>query len=453
MANKSLAKKLDKTFYQMLVSITLPIALQNIISYSVNLMDTVMLGALGEVALSAAALANQMFFIFTVVCFGVAGGAIVLASQYWGKQDTQSICKVMSIALKVTTGFGVVFTLFILVFPAQIMGVFTPEQAVIEAGVDYLRMVSLSYIFYGITSTFLVMLRSVETVNISLLIYSVSFVVNVFFNYVFIFGKFGAPALGVTGAAVGTVIARITEFIIMLVYLLKFEKKLKYRPYMLKWKDKELLGDIVRYGLPVLINESFWAVGTSVHSIILGHMGYMVVAANSICSVVFQMASSFIMGVGNASAVIVGKVVGQNDVEYAKLVAKKLKMIYFWMGIVSAGILLLIKNPIIAIYDIEPATVVIANQLMIAYAGAVFFMAFTCPLIMGVFRGSGDTKFAMVVDVGCLWLCIPIGAAAAFLFHLPPVAVFCCLRFEMVLKTVICLWRLRGDSWIRNVTR
>lgn len=233
----------ERSFYRSLLALTLPVALQNVISYSVNLMDTLMLGGLGEVALSATSLANQVFFIYTVAIFGVAGGAIVLCSQYWGKKDVDSICRVASLALRISAAAGLLFTLVLFLFPRPVMQIFTAEPAVIEAGASYLRIVSLSYFFYGVTSTFLVVLRSVETVNVSVAIYGVSFAVNVFFNYVFIFGKFGAPRMGVAGAAVGTVLARVAEFVMIIAYMLVWEKKIRFRLHMLLWPSGGLARD------------------------------------------------------------------------------------------------------------------------------------------------------------------------------------------------------------------
>lgn len=444
---------IDKKFYSAVYTIGMPIALQNVISFSVNLMDTVMLGTLGEVALSAAALANQMFFIFNVVCFGVASGAIVLASQYWGKRDTVAIQRITGLAVKIIVAFSILFSLVVMAFPAQIMSIFSPDQAVIEAGTRYLRMVALSYTTGGISATFLMVLRSVETVKISLLIYSISFCVNVFFNYIFIFGKFGAPAMGVTGAAVGTVIARASECVILVIYLKFFEKKIHYRLKTLLSHDKALMSDLMRFGAPVMVNELFWAVGISVHSVILGHIGSAVVAANSICNVVYQLTTSFIFGVGSATTVITGNIIGSGDIPYLKECVKKFKKLYFFVGIFSAVLLVVLKGPVLSIYNIAPETLEFANQLMIAYAFAVFFMAYTCPLITGIFRGAGDTRFAAVVDIGCLWFAIPLGAVAAFVFHWPPLVVFSLLKMDYPLKTLFCLLRLRGSNWIRNVTR
>ncbi len=331
----------NKNFYKTITTITIPIALQNIISYGVNLMDTVMLGRLGEVALSATSLANQVFFMFTLLIFGIGGGAVVLCSQYWGNRNIKSIQKVTTIVLKISF------------------------------------IVSISYLFYGLTSTLLVILRSVETVTICLKIYILSFIVNVAFNYIFIFGKFKAPAMGISGAAIGTLIARIVEFIIIVLFMLKYENKIFYKPIMLRYNDKDLFKDMFKYGLPVICNELLWGIGISIHAIILGHLSSNVVAANSICNVIFQMVTSFILGVANASSVIMGKTVGSGNKNEAINIKNNLLLVYLVLGIISASILLLIKNPVISMYNIEASTRTIANNLMYIYAFHILFMAFT----------------------------------------------------------------------------
>ena len=225
------------------------------------------------------------------------------------------------------------------------------------------------------------------------------------------------PVLGVTGAAVGTLIARMVEFIIILVYMLKFEKKINYKIHMLKFKDKNLLKDIIKYGMPVICNELLWGIGISIHAVILGHLSSSVVAANSICNVIYQMSTSFIL------------------------------------GITTATILLLIKNPLISLYNIEDSTKAIANNLMYIYAFHILFQAFTSPIIAGVLRGGGDTKFAAIIDVIFLWLLLPVGFVAAFKFNLNPVLVLLLLRFETPIKTFFCLFRLKGEKWINIITR
>lgn len=443
----------NKVFYKTIAAITLPIALQNIISYSVNLMDTIMLGKLGESALSATSLANQVFFMFTLLIFGIGGGAIVLCSQNWGIKNIKNIQTILTITLKIALGVSLFFTLILFLFPKEMMTIFTSDLEVIETGTSYLKVVALSYLFYGLTSTFLVILRSVETVNICLKIYIVSFVTNIIFNYIFIFGKFGAPTLGVTGAAVGTLIARLVEFIIIITFMLKHENKINYRLKMLRYKDIYLFHELIRYGLPVMYNELLWGLGISIHSVILGHLSSNVVAANSICNVTFQIVTSFILGVANASAVIMGKTIGASKKEEATLIKNRLLFIYLALGILSAIVLLLIKNPIINLYNIEPSTKIIANKLMYVYAFHILFMSFTSPIIAGILRGGGDTRFAAIIDVLFLWLLLPIGALAAFKFNLNPALILLILRLETPIKAFFCLWRLKGDKWINTITK
>jgi putative MATE family efflux protein len=440
-------------FRKTLWRLSLPIALQSMISYSVNLMDTIMLGSLGETAISATTLANQLFFIFTIACVGITGGGIVLSSQYWGKGDLGAIRKIMSITLRIAILVASVFTALALLFPAQIIGIYTRDPEVISAGIDYLRIVAASYILYGITSTLLTILRSVENVRISAYIYIVSFVANVFFNYMFIFGRLGAPRLGIAGAAIGTVIARLIEIVIVLIYMLIFEKKIQYRIRMIQFWDKLLFRDMIQYGLPVLLNETLWAVGISIHSAILGRIGSDVVAANSIAFVVYQMTTSIILGNANASAVIIGKIIGQRDYLLARATANRLRNVYFYVGLGCALFMLLVRKPVITLYNIQDATRQMAGELIAVYAVIIFFMSFACSFLMGIFRGSGDTRFALITDISCLWSAIPIGAAAAFLFHVNPVIVCGLLRLDMPMKAIICLFRLKSGKWIKNVTR
>ena len=442
----------NKEFYKTIAAITIPIALQNIISYSVNLMDTVMLGRLGEVALSATSLANQIFFMFTLLIFGIGGGAVVLCSQYWGSKNILNIQKITTIVLKIAFTVSLVFALVLLIFPKEIMTVFTSDTQVIKAGTSYLRVLSISYLFYGLTSTFLVILRSVETVNICLKIYILSFIVNVIFNYIFIFGKLGVTPLGVTGAAVGTLIARMVEFLVIILYMLKYETKIIYRPHMLKFKDKTLLKEMLKYGMPVVYNELLWGIGISIHAVILGHLSSSVVAANSIYNVIYQMSTSFILGVANASSVVMGKTIGSGDKDEAINIKNKLLFIYLILGITTASVLLLIKSPVISLYNIEDTTKTLANNLMYIYAFHILFQAFTSPIIAGILRGGGDTKFAAVIDVIFLWLLLPLGFVAAFKFNITPILVLLLLRFETPIKSVFCLWRLRNDKWINILT-
>lgn len=446
---------MERNFYKMLFAIGLPVALQNLISTSVNLMDTLMVGRLGETALSAASIANQIFFFYSISIFGITSAAVILCSQYWGNENVGAIRKVLTLSLWLAISAGILFVLLLLLIPQYLMQLFTPDSAVIQLGVGYLRIVALSYLLYGCTTTCLMVLRSVEDVRIAMVIYSISVIVNIFFNYVFIFGKFGAPAMGVAGAAMGTLIARSLEFCIMAGYMLHFEKNICFRIPMLREMEPVLLKDLLHYGMPVFINELLWGTAHSLHVVIIGHMpaGVEAVAANSICSVVFQMSMSFIIGMSSASAVIIGKTVGQRDMDQTSRYAHQLLRVYFVAGLLLFGLIMLLRGPVIKFYRIEEATMVMARQFMIVYAIVIFCTAFCHPMITGILRGGGDIMYAAIVDAGCLWLFLPIGVIAAFLLQLSPPMVYLVLRLEIVMKMFVCLFRLRNDNWIHLVIR
>lgn len=444
----------DKGFYKVILAIAIPIALQNLISYGINMMDTIMLGALGETQLSAASLANQPFFIFTIVTFGIASGCSVLTAQYWGKGDQEPIRKIIGIALDVTIVISIGLFLFLFFFPEAAMRIYTNEMDVITAGVQYLKITAFTYLVFGFTNTMICIFRSVEIVKISVIIYSCSFCVNVFFNYVLIFGKFGFPELGIRGAAIATLIARVFEFSILCIYMFFIDKRIQFRPRNLFALDKVLSKDFLINSAPVVLNEVMWSVGTSVHSMILGRMGSDAVAANSISSVVQQLAMVLIIGLGSATAVVIGKAVGSSDYENAKQSAKTLQIISIGVGILSFAVVLLIKNPVIHFYNITETTRIMTNQLMIACAVLVGFQSLTYTNLIGVLRGGGDTRFVLIIDVVFLWFVgVPLGAIAGLWLKLPVVVVFLCLKSDEFIKFFIGIFRVRSGKWINNLTR
>lgn len=444
----------DKAFYKMLLGISVPIALQNLISFGVNLTDTVMLGSLGEVSISAVQQANQPFFIFTLLTVGLAGGATVLTSQYWGKGDVGAINKVFAIALKTAFVVSLAVTAAVLLFPAGVMRIFTNDAQVVEKGVGYLRIVAFSYFFYGITNTYLTTLRSVENVRISLGVYGTSFVINVACNAVFIFGLLGMPALGVRGAAIGTLVARICEFGMVLVYMLRFEKKLRFRLRLLRRLDRPLLRDYLQHSTPVVLNELFWGTGMSVHAMILGRLGAQVIAASTIANVVQQLTTVYIFGISHAAAVIVGKAIGAGREAYAKRCAVTLELLSIGVGAVSLAALLLLRGFAVSFYNVDAATKLLAGQMMVVLAFTVFFQSSSLPCIIGILRGGGDTRFGMALDLSFMWLfSIPLGLLCAFVWKLPVLVVYMALRCEEVCKFIICLFRLFSFKWVRNVTR
>ncbi|MEG1017636.1 MAG: MATE family efflux transporter, partial [Oscillospiraceae bacterium] len=296
----------EKSFYRSLAAIALPIALQNIISFAVQMLDTIMVGKLGDYELSATSLANQPFFVFTLLGFGLASGGAVLISQYWGRGNVEIVRRIMGISVRAITVAAVFFMVVCQIFPTEIMSLMSKEAPVIELGASYLRVVSFSYIFNGMSSCYMNSLRAVENVKLSTFTYAISFLVNGTFNYLFIFGKCGFPELGVVGAAIGTVIARFVELAIVLVYSTFVENKVKFNFSYLFKREKELLPDYIRTSIPVVGSELAWSMGTVVQAAIIGNIGSVFVSANSIAGVLQQLAMVMMFGIGNAAAVEMG---------------------------------------------------------------------------------------------------------------------------------------------------
>lgn len=400
----------DKKFYKLILSIALPIALQNLITFAVSMIDTMMLGSLGEVQLSAASIGNNLFFILTILIFGLAGGSNILISQYWGKGDVKAIHKILSIMYRACIIITSIFIAIAIFLPEKFMKIYTSDALVIEQGASYLRIVAIGYIFYAITNCTIMMLRSVKTVKISLFVYTISLIVNGFFNYILIFGKFGAPVLGVRGAAIATVIARITEFTIVLFFMIKVEDKIRLRVKHLIKVDKLMLKDFLSNVTPVLFNEFLWSTGSTIISIIIGRLGTETVAANSISNVVFQFVTVFIFGLSNATAVIIGNTIGEGKNDKAKEYSRTIGLLSIVMGLLSALVILFIKPYVVDFYNVSNVTKDIAMRIMDVMSIIIVFQSLGVNLMMGVLRGGGDAKFVLINDIIFMWIvAIPCG--------------------------------------------
>ncbi len=444
----------DKKFYRLLFSISIPIAIQNLITFAVSMVDTLMVGSLGEVQLSSVALANNLFFILMILIFGLASGSNIMISQYWGKKDVNSIHKILAIMYRVCTVIIVIFIAIAALLPKQFMSIFSNDIAVIEGGASYLRIVCIGYIFYGLTNCTIMMLRSVKTVKISMLVYSVSLIINGFFNWVFIFGKFGVPALGIKGAAIATVMARVAEFAIIIIFMAYHEKKINLRPKHLLKVDKVILKDYASTCTPVLFNELLWSTGASMISVIVAKMGTSTVAANSINGIAQQFVTVFIFGLSNATAVIIGNTIGEGKKDKAREYAFTIGVFSIIMGIIASGIIYAIKPIIVNFYNVPENTKLIAMEIMSVTSIIVIFQALGTNMMMGVLRGGGDARFVLVNDIIFMWcVAIPGGFIAVDIFKLPIVTVFFIIRSDEIIKSLISIIRVGSGRWVRDVTR
>ena len=444
----------DKNFYKVLFSIALPIAAQNFITFTVSLADSLMLGKVGEIALSGANLANQLFFILMIVTFGVTSAAMVFASQYWGKDDVFSMKRVITIMLRIAAVISVVASALAICIPETVMNWYSDDPAVIEAGAKYLRIIGWAYPFYSITNAMASVLRSAHIVKISIVIYLSSLIVNVSLNWVLIFGNLGAPALGIEGAATATAVARVVEFIILIIYLAFFEKKVHYTIKDFFVPVKDYVSAFVKTGAPVILNEAVWSIGTSVLSMIIGHISTEFVSANSIANIVWQAVWVVIAGMGNATSVVIGNAVGRGEEKSVILSkAKTIVLLSAAMGVLSAITLIIIRGPVINFYEVSEATKALAYDLIVSYAMIIVLQAMSMQYVVGIFRGGGDTKTAMLVDVLFLWtVAIPLGAFTGLVLGGPRIIEKIMLRSDELLKNVIGFFRLRSGKWIRDIT-
>lgn len=447
-----------KRFYLNLMSMTIPIALQNLITFATSMMDTIMLGRADDtgVFLSASSLANQPFFILSMVCFGLSGAATVLSAQYWGKRDTASIRSIFSIILKAAFVISLLMEIAVLVFPGTVMGMYSNNPEIIYAGISYLRIIGFAYVLFGLSNTMICCIRSVELVKISVVVNITSFCTNVFLNWVLIFGNLGAPALGIRGAAIATLTARVMEFLITWGYIFFVDKRLCFRPKHLLLVNKIFTLDLLRHGLPVFINEVMWSIGITIQAAILGHINYSAgdpVAANSIASMVQQLSAVIIFGVANASAIIIGKSVGEGNTDRAKVEANTLKYVSYVVGFAACGLILVLKNFVINFYTIPAETKLLANELMITIAFITIFVSVSSTTIVGILRGGGDTRFCLVEEIITLWCVATPLALAGSLLKLPVPVVLILMKSDEPIKSAISVIRINGGKWIKSLAR
>lgn len=441
-------------FYRSIFALVFPMALQNVINVGVTATDVFMLGRVGEKVLSGTSLAGQIQFIMMLIFFGITAGATVLTAQYWGKHDTKTIEKILGMGLSLGLIIAAFFTALALTVPETLMRIFTSDPEVIAEGVKYLRIVGITYLFVAVTQVYLNIMRSIERVVIATVVYFVSLLVNICINAVLIFGLFGAPRLEVQGAAIGTLCARITETLIVLSYAYFKNKIVKIRLCNMLHIDRMLLMDYIRYAMPVVLNEFMWGLGSSCNTAIIGHLGSEAVAANSVAQVARQLAQVVVFGISNATAVWLGKTLGEKKPEHAKAYAKRFVILALGMGI-AGGLMILIAGPVVgSILTLSDTSGKYLRFMFFVMSYFVVGQAVNTTLICGVFRSGGDTKFGLVMDVGTMWGCsILLGAVAAFYFHASVPVVYVILMSDEIIKVPVCIWRFGKYKWLRDVTR
>lgn len=442
----------EKSFYKLILSIAVPVVLQNMITIGVNIMDTLMLGNYGEVQLSASSLANEFINIYHIMCMGMSMGAAVLTAQYYGAGNNPSLKKIVTIVLRMGLVIAAAFTVVTLLFPEELMRLYTPDEAVIEKGVLYFRISAVTYVLLGVSLILTNILRTVHQVRFPLVLSIVTFFVNVFFNWVFIYGRLSAPEMQIEGAALGTVIARLVECGSLVTYFFVFDKRIGYRIKDLFMKCGDHVRVYITYAIPVMVSDTLLALGNSAVSIIMGHIGASFVAANSIISQTVRLSTVFNQGLSSASSVITGNTLGKGERDKAYHQGVTFLCLSILIGLAAAVIILLISPLLVESFNITQETKDIAYQLMASVSVMMVFQTVQSVLTKGVLRGGGDTRFLMLADILFLWLAsIPLGYLCGLVWHLSPFWIYAALKIDWVIKSVWCIFRLRSKKWIRVV--
>lgn len=433
-------------------SIYIPLVLQNIITLSVNLADNIMLGAYSETALAGVAAVNQIQFVYQQLIMALGDGLVIFGSQYWGRGQVQPIKKITASAMYGAVALAAVLFALASLFPRQAVGIFTTDSGIIGEGAAYLGIIRFTYLFFAVTQLLLAAVRSTETVKIASCLSVLTFCINCGMNYMLIFGHFGAPQLGVQGAAIGTLLARMAESAALVFYIWKREQKLKLRFRDFLQFDWKLLKKYYRLTAPMLVVQGLWGVNTALQTVILGHMTAAAIAANSAASTLFLMVKSASVGAASAAAVIIGKAVGTGDLAKVREYSGRLQKKFLVIGVLSGVFLYVLRIPVLGLYDLSPETMKMADTFLIILSVICVGMSYQMPTNSGIIRGGGNALFVVKMDLISIWgIVLPLSFIMAFVVRASPAVVVCCLNADQIFKCVPAYLESHYGNWVRRL--
>lgn len=445
--------KLDQAFYKTMMTIAIPIVIQNIISIGLNMADTIMIGKLGVDELAAVGTANRLYFVFSSLCFGIYSGASVYVSQYWGVKDIKNIRRTLGIDILLGGGMSVLFMAIAFFLAPQVLGLFSSDPNVIELGTQYLHIVAVSYFFTAMSFAINFNCRAIHMLKVPTAINTLALFINLGLNYLLIFGKLGLPRMGVRGAAYATLIARLVEFVLMFlcVYSQK-EHPLAAKIGELFSFDRQLFTKVLKTSLPVIVSEGGWSLGNAVYYIAYGMLGASALAVVQVASTINDLFQCLFFGIGNASAVMIGNELGRRNEDTAYDYAVVfLKMTFVVNVVVSLG-LFLSRGGVIALYDFDQQTNIMLANTITVYAIYMMPKMFTYMLFCGILRSGGDTKICMILDLLGVWLIgVPLAFLGVLVLKLPLHWAVAMVFFEEWFKLVFSLIRFKSRKWAHTL--
>lgn len=444
----------DRGFYRSFIRLCLALMLEQAVVLSVNLADNLMLGTYSEPALAGVAAVNQIQFVYQQLVYAIGGGVVVLSSQYWGQRRLGEIRSIVCTGVRLELFVAALLFAAASLFPEALVRLFSKNDEIVAQGVAYLRIIRFSYPVFALTALLLNAMRVVESVKIALVVSTISLAINCAINYLLIGGRLGAPEMGVRGAAIGTLAARVAECAIVAVFVLRDEKLgLRIRDFFRK--NRGLVKDFMRVTLPVVGSGLLWGVSNAMQTVILGHMDDSAIAAQSISNTVFLLLKVTAVGASTAASVLIGKTVGQGDMKRLKEYTRTLQCIFAGIGVLLASAMLIIRIPLLSVYapKISQATYDLASAYMLIQAGVLLVTSYQMPVNTGIIRGGGDPRFIMYMDMISIGVFIPLAMLGGMVWGWSAIAVIVCVNIDQLLKCIPAAIRVNGYKWVHKLTR
>ena len=442
----------DRSFLRELLVIAIPISFQQLINASLNMIDVIMVGQLGETTIAALGLSNQVFFVLILILFGATSGMAIFTAQFWGKQEIEPIRKVLGMSLIVSTCVALIFTLAATLMPETVLGFYTNDVEVITLGSSYLRIVGFTYIPVAIATSYIAVLRSIHLIRLTVIATVSALIFKTILGYGLIFGIAGLPALGVRGAAIGTAAGWTLELILLLILIYTQKTPLAANPLTFFSFDKAFFGRVIKTVWPAVVNELFWSFGITTYYAIYAHIGTDSIAAVNINATIEELGFVVFMGLGNACAVMVGNRIGARKKDEAYEIVRRVIILGVTFAVIVGVIIFFLRDVVVGLYDLSPGGVKNVRMLMLMMACTLWIRMFNFSTFIGALRAGGDTRFALLMEICSIWLIgVPAAYIAAYVFHLPVYYVYLAVSIEEVAKAFVSAWRFKSKKWIHDL--
>lgn len=442
----------DRKFLRELFTIAIPISFQQLINASMNMVDVIMVGQLGETAIAALGLSNQLFFVFILILFGLTSGMAIFTAQFWGKRELEPIRKVLGMSLAAAMIVAAIFTSAAIFAPRFVLGLYTPDEEVIRLGSGYLRIVGISYIPVAIATAYIAVLRSIQLIRLTVIATISAVIFKTILGYVLIFGIAGFPALGVRGAAIGTASGWLLELILLIVFVYLFKTPLAANPLSFFSFDLPFLGRVLKTALPALANEMFWSLGITAYNAIYARIGTDAIAAVNVNATIEELGFVVFIGLGNACAVMVGNRIGAGNRDEAYEIVRRVIILGIAFACLVGGLVILSSEAVVGLYDLSASGENNVRWLLVVMACFLWIRMFNFSTFIGAFRAGGDTRFALLMEICSIWLIgVPSAYIGAFVLHLPVYYVYMMVMLEEVVKALVSAWRFRSRRWIHDL--